>query len=63
MKSTMNLSNSGMHRLTGQPKRHHKILIKPLSRREGYLGDIFDMNLNLMIAGAEINFGEHLGSF
>jgi hypothetical protein len=52
-----------MHRLTGQPKRHHKILIKPLSRREGYLGDIFDMNLNLMIAGAEINFGEHLGSF
>jgi hypothetical protein len=47
----------------GQPERHDKILIKRVSRRESHLGDIFDMNLNLMIAGAEINLREHLGSY
>jgi hypothetical protein len=45
-----------------QPKRHDKILIKPISHRESRLGDIFDTDLNLMIAGVEINLGEHLGS-
>jgi hypothetical protein len=45
-----------------QPKRHDKILIKPVSHRESRLGDIFNTNFNLMIAGAEINLGEHLGS-
>jgi hypothetical protein len=45
-----------------QRKRHDKILIKPVSQRESRLGDIFDMNFNLMIAGVEINLGEHLGS-
>jgi hypothetical protein len=44
-----------------QPKRHDKILIKPVSRRESRLGDIFITDFNLMIAGAEINLGEHLG--
>jgi hypothetical protein len=45
-----------------QPKRHDKILIKLISRRESRLGDIFITDFNLMIAGAEINLGEHLGS-
>jgi hypothetical protein len=45
-----------------QPKRHDKILIKPVSHRESHLGDIFDTNFSLMIARAEINLGEHLGS-
>jgi hypothetical protein len=39
-----------------------KIFIKHVSRRKSHHGDIFGMNLNLMIVGAEINFGEHLGS-
>jgi hypothetical protein len=38
------------------------ILIKPVSHRECRLGDIFDTNLNLMIAVVEINLGEDLGS-
>jgi hypothetical protein len=45
-----------------QPKRHDKILIKPVSHRESRLGNIFITDLNLMIAGVEINLGEHLGS-
>jgi hypothetical protein len=45
-----------------QPKRHNKILIKPVSRRESRLGVIFIADLNLMIARAEIDLGEHLGS-
>jgi hypothetical protein len=45
-----------------QPKRHDKILIKLVSRRESCFGDIFITDFNLMIAGAEINLGEHLGS-
>jgi hypothetical protein len=45
-----------------QPKRHDKIHIKPVPRRESRLGDIFITDLNLVIAGAEINFGEHLGT-
>jgi hypothetical protein len=45
-----------------QPKRHEKILIKHVSRRESHLGDIFSMNFNLMVARAEINLREHIGS-
>jgi hypothetical protein len=45
-----------------QPKGHDKILIETISCSEGCLGYIFGMNLDLVIAGAEINFGEHLGS-
>jgi hypothetical protein len=45
-----------------QPKRHDKILIKLVSHRESRLGDIFGTDLNLIIAGAKINFGEHLDS-
>jgi hypothetical protein len=45
-----------------QPKQHNKILIKTVSYRESHIGDIFVMNLNLMIAEAEINLGEHLSS-
>jgi hypothetical protein len=45
-----------------QPKRHNKILIQTISHRESRLGDIFGTNLNLMIAGAEINLGENLDS-
>jgi hypothetical protein len=45
-----------------QPKRHDKILIKPIPHRESRLRDIFITDLNLMIARAEINLGEHLGS-
>jgi hypothetical protein len=41
---------------------HDKILIEPISHRESCLGDIFGMYFNLMISGAEINLGEHLGS-
>jgi hypothetical protein len=44
-----------------QPKRHDKILMKLVSRRESRLGDIFGMDFNLMIAEAEINLREHLG--
>jgi hypothetical protein len=33
-----------------------------MSHREGRLGYIFGTNLDLVIAEAEINFGEHLGS-
>jgi hypothetical protein len=45
-----------------QPKGHDRILIETISRREGHLGYIFGTNLDLVIVGAEINFGEHLGS-
>jgi hypothetical protein len=45
-----------------QSKRHHKILIETISYSESHLGYIFDTNLDLVIAGAEINFGEHLCS-
>jgi hypothetical protein len=45
-----------------QPKRHDKILIKPVTHRESYLGDIFGTDLNLMIARVKINLVEHLGS-
>jgi hypothetical protein len=45
-----------------QPKRHNKILIETISCTECRIGYIFSMNLDLVIAGAEINFGEHLGS-
>jgi hypothetical protein len=45
-----------------QPKGHDKILIETISHCEGYLGYILSTNLDLVIAGAEINFGEHLGS-
>jgi hypothetical protein len=45
-----------------QPKRHDKILIKPVSLRERCLGDIFGMDFNLMITRVKINLGEHLGS-
>jgi hypothetical protein len=43
-----------------EPKRHDKILIQPVSHSESNLGDIFGMNFNLMIAGAEVNLGEYL---
>jgi hypothetical protein len=46
----------------GQSKRHDKILIQPVSHSESSLGDIFGTNFNLMVAGAEINLEEHLGS-
>jgi hypothetical protein len=46
----------------GQPKGHDKILIESIPRREGCLGYIFGTNLDLVIPGAEINPGEHLGS-
>jgi hypothetical protein len=45
-----------------QPKRHDKILLKPISRSESSLGNIFGMDFNLMITRAEINLGEHLSS-
>jgi hypothetical protein len=45
-----------------QPKRHDKILIKPISHRKSHLGDIFITDLNLVITGVEINLGEYLGS-
>ena len=51
-----------MCRCICQPKRHDKILVKPVSCRESRLGDIFITDLNLMIAGTEINLREHSGS-
>jgi hypothetical protein len=51
-----------MYRCIGQPKGHEKTLIETISHREGRLGYIFGTNLDLVIAGAAINFGEHLGS-
>ena len=47
---------------TCQPKRHNQILIEPISGREGRFGNILSSDLDLMIAGAEINFREQLGS-
>jgi hypothetical protein len=44
-----------------QPKRRDKILIKSVSYRGSHPGDIFSMDFNLMIAGAQINREEHLG--
>jgi hypothetical protein len=40
-----------------QSKWHDKILIETISHCEGRLGYIFGVNLDLVIAGAEINFG------
>jgi hypothetical protein len=71
MKTMTNLSNSGMNmvhevhevcRRICQPKRHNEVLVETVSHRESSLVDIFSMNFNLMIARAEINLGEHLGS-
>jgi hypothetical protein len=41
-----------------QPKGHDKILIETISCSKRRLGYIFGMNLDLVIAGVEINFGE-----
>jgi hypothetical protein len=46
----------------GQPKGDDKVLIETISHREGRLGYILSTNLNLVIARAEINLGEYLGS-
>jgi hypothetical protein len=43
-----------------QSKCHDKIFIETISCFEGCLGYIFSTNLNLVISGVEINFGEHL---
>jgi hypothetical protein len=51
-----------MCRCIGQPKGHDMILKETISHREGRLGYIFGMNLDLVIEGVEINFGEHLSS-
>jgi hypothetical protein len=45
-----------------QPNGHDKILIETISCSESHFGYIFGMNLDLVIAGAEINFGEHFSS-
>jgi hypothetical protein len=45
-----------------QSKWHDKIFVETISCREGRLGYTFGMNLDLVIVGAEINLGEHLGS-
>jgi hypothetical protein len=45
-----------------QHKRHHKVFIETISHGDLHLGYIFGMNLDLVIAGVEINLGEHLGS-
>jgi hypothetical protein len=45
-----------------QPKLHDKIFKETISCSEGRLGYIFGTNLDLVIAGVEINLGEHLGS-
>jgi hypothetical protein len=69
METTINLSNSGMNtefmryiKCAGAlvNPNDKKIFIKLVSRRESCHGDIFSTNLNLMIAGAEINFGTNL---
>jgi hypothetical protein len=70
MNTTTNLSNSGMNtefirymKCVGAfVNPNDEILIKPVSHRESRLGDIFITDFNLMIAGAKINLGEHLGS-
>jgi hypothetical protein len=46
----------------GQAKGHDKVLIETISRREVHLGYFFSTNLDLVIAGAEINLREHLDS-
>jgi hypothetical protein len=46
-----------------QSKRLDKIFKETISCGEGYLGYVFGMNHDLMIAGAEINLREHLGSY
>jgi hypothetical protein len=45
-----------------QPKERDKILKETISHREGCLGNIFGTNIGFVIARAEINFKEHLGS-
>jgi hypothetical protein len=45
-----------------QPKRYHNILIETIPCSESRLGYIFGTSLDLVIARAEINLGEHLGS-
>jgi hypothetical protein len=45
-----------------QSKGHAEILNETISCSEGCLGYIFSTNLDLVIARAEINLGEHLGS-
>jgi hypothetical protein len=39
-----------------QSKRHDEIFKETISCSEGCLGYVFDMNLDLMIAGVKINF-------
>jgi hypothetical protein len=51
MDTTTNLSNFAM-----------KMLKETISYSESHLGYIFSMNLDFVIAGAEIDLGEHLGS-
>jgi hypothetical protein len=42
-------------------KTNDKVLIESVSCSESSLGVMFGTDLNLVITGAEINLGEHLG--
>jgi hypothetical protein len=44
-----------MCRSIGESKRHDQILIQPVPGREGGLGNIFQMDLDLMIIRTEID--------
>jgi hypothetical protein len=46
----------------GKTERHDQIFIQAISGREGCLWNIARSNLDLMIAGAEVNLGEDFGS-
>jgi hypothetical protein len=71
MKTTMNLSNSGMNTEFMRYMKCVDAFVKPnnmtrysesVSHSESSLGDIFSTDLNLVIIRVEINLGEHLGS-
>jgi hypothetical protein len=47
----------------GQPERHHQLLIKTISGGESSLGDIFFMDLDLMITRSKINLRKYLCSY
>jgi hypothetical protein len=61
MKITTDLSCSGMNTELLRYMKCADTLVNPNDMTRG-IGDIFDTNLDLVIAGVEINLGEHLGS-
>jgi hypothetical protein len=58
MKTTTNLSNSGI----SKPKRYNQTLIKTVSGAECHFRNVLWMDLDFMITQTEVNLGENFST-